>query len=561
MTYFHYICAKDNLMKTSKMRKFTLLLSIATLAMTLLAMSCEQQNEQPKPEQPQDTNFIFGNCITTNTSFTLDIVPQNKDWEYILLLSGVDYFKNNNIDNEQQLFEDDYLYFTELAEKYTEYELTMRELLLATGFLTSGEKIGYECVNLYPDTTYCLYCYAVEFDGDYYSPITPISSTIITTSAPELKEVTFETNTTVNGNIATLNIAPQNYSGYYYHYTVAADDDSYVAQGEELDEATIAIYRNRAMREFNQYINNEGKAKESFCHKGNVVIEERLQPNTSYMTLIFAVSDDALPIMSSMPQREYFETGDTKFSDLVLNIEINDIGAYSAQLHITPSTEDEYACVMLAANQLPQIDDEVELMNVLIDQFMPATFVGELDEALTPLMPQTEYVVLAFGIDETLPTSHLFEKRFTTAAQETGETYIEDIRVTKIFDVAEIAAIEPKYAPLVEEAQCLVLVEAVTNRPCDSVYFFWYESWMMYEYSKEAFVEDLLLYKPTPSPTLMTLWYSPDEYFFAGMAEDENGNFSDVYFGEPVPILYEDRSPAEEFFTLGVDIYVPEYNF
>ena len=176
-------------------------------------------------------------------------------------------------------------------------------------------------------------------------------------------------------------------------------------------------------------------------------------------------------------------------------------------------------------------------------------------------MPQTEYVVLAFGIDETLPTSHLFEKHFTTAEQETGETYIEDIRVTKIFDVAEIAAIEPKYAPLVEEAQCLVLVEAVTNRPCDSVYFFWYESWMMYEYSEEAFVEDLLLYKPTPSPTLMTLWYSPDEYFFAGMAEDENGNFSDIYFGEPVPILYEDRSPAEEFFTLGVDIYVPEYNF
>ena len=48
---------------------------------------------------------------------------------------------------------------------------------------------------------------------------------------------------------------------------------------------------------------------------------------------------------------------------------------------------------------------------------------------------------------------------------------------------------------------------------------------------------------------------------FCSMAEDENGNFSDVYFGEPVPILYEDRSPAEEFFTLGVDIYVPEYNF
>ena len=530
----------------------------AALMLVTPLVGCERSHE-PAPE-PEPKSFEFENFDSTYTSFTIDIIPENKDWEYIVFLSGLDYFENNDIQNEQQLFEDDYLYFSEKAAEYAEYDLTLREFLLAAGWLTSGDKLGAEYVNLYPGTRYCLYCYAVEFDGDYYTPISPVSATVITTSAPELVEVKFDVNASVDGNIAKLDVAPKNYDGYYYHYNVASTDANYVAAGEPLSDELVALYRNRAMREFDALINTEGRPKDSFCHKGSATIEERLQPNTDYMTLLFAVSNDALPIMSSMPERVYFSTADTKFSDLKLDISISDIQAFSAQLHLVPSSDEQYACAMLAANQLPQIEDEVELMTVLIDQFMPATFVGEINETLTPLMPETEYVVVAFGFDGTYPTSHLFTERFTTANQEAGKTYIEDIRVLHIFDVAEIAALEPKYEPLLEEAECLVVVEAVTNRPCDSVYYFWYESWMMYEYSKEAFVEDLLLYKPIPSPTVVSLWYSADEFFFAGMAQDEDGNFSDVYFGEPAPILYENRSPAAEYFNLGIDIYVPEYN-
>lgn len=540
------------------MRFLNNLLFAAALMLVMPLASCERSHE-PEPE-PEPQNFVFDNIDANYTSFTVDIIPENKDWEYVLFLTGMDYFENNDIQNEQQLFEDDYLYFSEKAAEYAEYDLTLREFLLATGWLTSGDKLSAEYVNLYPGTRYCLYCYAVEFDGDYYTPITSVSATVITTSAPELVDLKFDVSTSIDGNIAKLDVTPKGYDGYYYHYNVASTDAHYVASDQPLSDDIVALYRNRAMREFEELINTEGKTKDSFCHKGSVTIEERLQPNTDYMTLLFAVSNDAVPIMSSMPERVYFSTADMKYGDLQLDITISNVQAFSAELHITPSSDEQYACAMLAANQLPQIEDEVELMTVLIDQFMPATFAGEIDEMLTPLMPETEYVVVAFGFDGTYPTSHLFTERFTTANQEASKTYIEDIRVLHIFDVAEIAALEPKYEPLLEEAECLIVVEAITNRPCDSVYYFWYESWMMYEYSKEAFVEDLLLYKPTPSPTVVSLWYSADEFFFAGMAQDEDGNFSDVYFGEPIPILYENRSPAEEYFRLGIDIYVPEYN-
>ena len=72
---------------------------------------------------------------------------------------------------------------------------------------------------------------------------------------------------------------------------------------------------------------------------------------------------------------------------------------------------------------------------------------------------------------------------------------------------------------------------------------------MLEEYSTEAFLEDLLLYGYTPSPEIMGLWYD-SEFFFAGIAKDEEGNLSQIYFGEKFTLKREDRSPAEEFFEL-----------
>lgn len=74
---------------------------------------------------------------------------------------------------------------------------------------------------------------------------------------------------------------------------------------------------------------------------------------------------------------------------------------------------------------------------------------------------------------------------------------------------------------------------------------------MKYEYSEEAFLEDLLLYAPTSTVQLMDMYYSEyisDKFFFVGMAEDENGNLSTIYYGEPFTLSKDQCDPAEEFF-------------
>ena len=71
------------------------------------------------------------------------------------------------------------------------------------------------------------------------------------------------------------------------------------------------------------------------------------------------------------------------------------------------------------------------------------------------------------------------------------------------------------------------------------------------EYSDEAFLEDLLLYQPTSPTILMDMYYSMDKsdrFLFAGIAEDEEGNLSSIYYGEPFTLEREQCDPAEEFF-------------
>ena len=137
---------------------------------------------------------------------------------------------------------------------------------------------------------------------------------------------------------------------------------------------------------------------------------------------------------------------------------------------------------------------------------------------------------------------------FVSEAATLGDIYIEDIVIHKVFDIGEIAAIDSRYKPYLEECECLVYVEAFTNAPCDKIYYWWYDGFMKEEYEYEAFLEDLIMYGITPSPCIMGIWYDFD-FFFAGLAEDNEGDLSDIYFGEVHTIKPSDCSPAEEFFT------------
>lgn len=235
-----------------------------------------------------------------------------------------------------------------------------------------------------------------------------------------------------------------------------------------------------------------------------------------------------------------------------LVIEVTDITPYTAELKITPSADiEEYACVFIAKEQVPLYDDEYSLMMGIIDGFQPAIFNDVLTETLKPLMPASEYVVLAFGIENNIPTTDLYRYDFTSAAAETSGLVVESIELIKLFDSQEIIALNSSYASALGECECVGIVEIKTSQPTDKTYFWWYEGWMRLEYTDEAFLEDLLLYDYANNPEIMDMYYSLDDsdvFLFAGIAEDDNGNLSPLYYSDSFLLSKDMCDPAEEFF-------------
>ena len=519
------------------------------LAVALIALAAACQNEPPhEPVKPKP--FAFENKQIKHTELSLDIAPEDKELEYVVLFAEKKHFIANGIDTREELLADDLAMLRQYADYYG---ITIREFLEGMKWITKGDKEGYKVTNLYPATEYVVYCYGVSVEGENYEATTEVYYEVITTTAPKLQDIDFDIEANIVGNIVAVTITPNDYNGLYYSYIVPDTNNYYLPEGAPFNADYLAHYRNTTWATFNELINNQGIAAEQFCHSGEVTINDRLNPNANYMVICFAVSEDQTPILCSEPSIAYFATQESNKSDLKIEIKVTDITQYNAMLTVTPSKRGEdYACVFLAASQLPPYESEYEQMMFIIENFDPAIFSGPFSEALTPLMPSTEYVVVAFGIENNLPTTDMFAYRFTSLEAGTSEVYIESIEIVKLFDAEEIIALDKSYTSILAECECVAIVEAKTNIPTDKLRFWWYEEWMRVEYSEEAFLEDLLMYDYANNPEMMDMYYSmsdQDRFLFAGIAEDENGNMSEIFYTEPFLMSKDMCDPAEEFFS------------
>ena len=539
-----------NRIKELIMRLF--LRSIVALMAVALAVACNNDTPQQvdKPNVDEAKAFAFESKSVKHRELSLNIIPEDKEVEYVVLFAEKKHFLANGIDTREELIEDDLAMLRDYADYYG---ISVRDFLQGMKWLVKGDKIGYKVTNLYPATEYVVYCYGVNIEGESYEATTEVCYEVITTTAPELQSIEFDIDATVNGNSVDITITPNKYDGLYYSYIVPETNAFYLPEGAPFTADYLSHYRNITLDTFNELINNQGIPAEQFCHSGEVTLSERLNPNANYMVVCFAVSEEQMPILCSEPNIAYFATAESKKSDLTIAIEVSDITQYNAMLTVTPSKKgEEYACVFLAASQLPDLESEYEQMMFIIENFDPAIFKNAFSEELTPLMPATEYVVVAFGIENNLPTTDMFSYYFTSLEAGISNVYIESIDIVKLFDAQEIIALDSSYKSMLSQCECVAIVEAKTNTPASALYFWWYEEWMRVEYSEEAFLEDLLMYDPANNPEIMDMYYSysdQERWLFAGIAEDENGNMSEIFYTEPFMLSKDMCDPAEEFFS------------
>lgn len=520
----------------------------AVIAVAIVALmtvvSCETPDAPTKQVDPEPLNTIIPLGVG-DSEIRFDVTARNEDDEYVVACVEQELLVEAGIFTSEMLV----AYHNDLyTERAVAEGVALREYLTAEGMLLKGNKQALRFDGLRPATVYVVCCYGVEFTKEgSLSMTTAIAYEEFTTTAPELADVKFKLTTRVDGNNAVVNITPSEYDGMYYCCFVAEGDPLYLPEEQSMDSSYCHELRSAMYDRFSGYA-ADGLLSGNYTYNGVVTLREELEPETRYMVVCFAVNNAKVPVMSSKPAISRFRTLDAE-QRMVVDIAVTDITPYNARLTLTPSKDVPYTSVFLSWEQYSFAEEysDMMVMETILSNFMPAVFRDEHSEMLTPLMPDTEYVVVAFGVDGQIPVSELFIYRFTTPVAISGTNSITGYTVHKIFDTEAIVALDSSLDYLVEECECVVIAEVHTEKPVDDVYWWWYYADQREIYTDEAFLEDLLLWGYTPTLTAYGLWYD-EEYIFAGVVEDENGNLSEINYGDVFVPTREDCSPAEEFF-------------
>lgn len=517
-----------------------------TLVVAIVSMvSCETTPSPIKQIDSEPLNVITPLGVGDN-DIRVEITSRNDSDEYIVTCVELALLEGENITTSEQLVSFHNAFY---AEQASAEGVTLKEYLENNEMLLRGNRPLVSFDYLYPDTEYAICCYGVDFNKNgNLTMTTAIAYDVLTTTAPDLATVKFKMSPIVDGHVAMVNIEPSDYDGSYYCYFIAEGEPMYIPDGKSIDGQYCHDLRN-TMYDLFRGFTEAGLLSDNYAYHGNATLREELNPDTNYMAVCFSVNNAIIPVMSSKPTICRFRTLDSQ-QRMVIDISVTGITPYEASLVLTPSKDTPYACVFLSWDQYPFADENNDMlvMEAILTGFMPAIFEGVHSEMLTPLMPNTEYVVVAFGTDSKVPTSDLFTYRFTTPNAIPGTNSITGYEIHKVFDAEEIATLNSDYRYLLEECACVVVAEVYTEEPTDKIYWWWYDAFAKEEYTDEAFLEDLLMFGYTPKLYLYGLWYD-EEFIFAGIVEDEDGNLSDINYSDVFVPTREQCSPAEEFFS------------
>lgn len=244
-----------------------------------------------------------------------------------------------------------------------------------------------------------------------YGDAEPASFTVLQKAAEAQSGYDFTLSYEVDGTAVTMSVVPSDDNIYYYFDVVAIrdlDSDSQEGMDAYCQEQFELI-----MSGYDKWGYSIEEAIADFCSRGEDSFRfADLEQETSYYGYAYAVAGDGS--IASAVTYSPFETGKVEQSDLVLDIRVYDITAYSATLDITPSNEDQYTFLITYADDFAGMADE-EIVMMLIDGFWLQPVTGPvIGEPIGDIEPATNYIVYAFGYQGGMATTRLFKKEFTS---------------------------------------------------------------------------------------------------------------------------------------------------
>lgn len=475
------------------------------------------------------------------TTITMNVIPADKNMPYVFILGTGKYFEENNGElmySDEALWASDMDIFESFGAAFGGNASTG-----AAAFMYTGDMMSHQFTGVTPNTTYVAYAYG--FDNGTLTPLTEIARLKITTTAVSDYTLHFDFEVEVDGPNVTIDIAPQGYDGYYYYGVFWAKDvagatqeqlRSYCEQTWENDKAYYSSFFDTPEQGLH-FIFNE------LAFRGAQHLEVELDANTEFILWAFGMDNEAL--MNTTPEFYTFKTGGVKASENTFVLSVTELHPRKATVKVETSNDDPYVAALVAGDSFENNSD-AEIMEYILSNFSVQYVNGTMSDTATGLVPSTEYELLVFGAQAGAPTTELYRHKFFTAEVVYADLDFS-LTIGKYYNGTELAALDSSY----EGFEGSVIVPITANVDAEAVAFYFNAmnalDFPYYEY--EQIIEGLVGEGAVDEVVSYYAFEFDTPYTFFGVAEDKDGNFTEVWSSKDTTFKVENCSPAEEFFA------------
>ncbi len=364
------------------------------------------------------------------------------------------------------------------------------------------------------------------------------------------ENISFAIETNVNGKLVEVKVTPEDYDDYY-HFIIweTATVGNYLIQGYDLFGLCSEVW-NSSME---LYLENGMTAQDvldNVCSKGqDSYVFEQLQFDTEYTVLVYAIDEETMTICSE-PVTSNVITDVFVPSEIEFDIDVTDITWDSFKVKVTPTTDDTYTFFIFEDNTEEEIREVLDLwiQSGNIGETLTGTYEREY---IKEAKPETNYTITVFGYKDAAVTTELTMYTFRTL--KTPETDVTcQVEVGDYYDFLEIEEINPEGAWDVWSNMgynVIIPVKAVVSEGVEEYYFNLCPISWLEDFPDEADFKREITYKGMRAPYIQyehKLKYG-EEVIPCGFAVDADGNYGELWKGEPFTVTEEGVSDPQDF--------------